>query len=67
MPRCSISAPGRVRGFLPPIVGRQIKIFGTNEIADAAALVGFFDASPEAVELLLELIGFVEQNGGAGK
>ena len=27
--------------------------------------MGFGDASPEAVELLLELIGFVEQNGGA--
>ena len=56
---------GKSRGFLPPIVRRQIEIFGTNQIADAAALVGFVDAGPEAVELLLELIGFVEENGGA--
>ena len=57
---------GEVGCFLPPIVGRKIEIFGTDQIADAAALVGFRDAGPEAVEFLVELIGFVEENGGAG-
>jgi len=55
---------GKCGGFLLPIVGRQIKIFGTNQIADAAAFVGFGDAGPEAVEFLLELVGFVEQDCG---
>ncbi len=51
---------------MPPIFRGQVEIFGADEIADAAALVGFCDAGPEAVEFLLELIGFVEQNCGAG-
>jgi hypothetical protein len=45
------------REFFAPIVGREVEILGADEIADAAALVGFFDAGPEAVEFLLELIG----------
>ncbi len=53
--------------FLPPVVGRKIQIDGAHEIADAAALVGFFDAGPEAVELGAEQIGFVEQHGGVGQ
>ena len=57
---------GKRCGFLPPIVRRQVEIFGTDQIADAAALVGLGDAGPEAVEFLLELIGLVEQNRGAG-
>ena len=58
---------GQGRDFLPPVVWRQIQICGANEIADAAAFVGFFDARPEAVELGAEEIGFVEQDGGAGE
>ena len=58
---------GERRDFLPPVVGRKIQIHGAHEIADAAALVGFFDAGPEAVELGAEQIGFVEQDGGVGK
>ena len=48
---------GESGGFLPPVVGSEIEIFGTNEIADAAALVDVGDAGPEAVEFFLELIG----------
>ena len=51
--------------FLPPVIGRQIQIRRANEIADAAAFVGLFDAGPEAVELGAKEIGFVEQDGGA--
>ncbi len=57
---------GEIRGFLPPVFRRQVEILGTNQIAYSAALVGFLNASPEAVEFLLELIGFVEQDRGAG-
>ena len=52
MPRCSISAPVRDGEFFPPVIGREVEVFGTNEIAYAAALVGFFDAGPEAVEFV---------------
>ena len=55
---------GKRRGFLPPSFGRQIEIFGADKIADAAALVDFGDAGPEAIEFLCELIGFVEENRG---
>ena len=58
---------GERRDFFPPVVGRQIQIHGAHEIADAAALVGFFDAGPEAVEFGAEQIGLVEQDGGVGK
>ena len=58
---------GERRDFLPPIVWRQIQIHGADEIADAAALVGFFDAGPEAVELGAQQVGFVEQHGGVRK
>src|SRR5208282_6779871 len=57
---------GQGCGPLPPSVRRQIEIFGANQVADSAALVSFVDAGPEAVEFLLELIGFVEQDCGAG-
>ena len=43
---------GKRCGFLPPIFRREVEIFGADEIADAAALVGFVDAGPEAVEFL---------------
>ena len=56
---------GECGGFPPPIVRRNVEIFGTNQVSDAAALVGLGNAGPEAVELLFELIGFVEENGGA--
>src|ERR1700683_2537684 len=56
---------GEACGFLPPIPRRQVEIFGAPEMSDAAALVSFFHAGPEAVELLLELISFVEQNRGS--
>ena len=52
MPRCSTSAPVKSGRFLPPVVGSEIEIFGADEIADAAALVDFFDAGPEAVEFV---------------
>ena len=58
---------GEGRDFLPPIVGRQIQIHGAHEIADAAALVSFFDAGPEAVEFGAQQIGLVEQHGRVGK
>ena len=58
---------GERRDFLPPVVRRQIQICGADEIADAAALVGFFDARPEVVEFGAEQVGFVEQDGGVGQ
>ncbi len=51
----------------PPVVRRQIKIVGADKVADAAALVGFVDASPEAFKFLAKLIGFVEQDSCAWK
>src|ERR1700678_623301 len=56
---------GESRGFLPPCVWRNVEIFGAHQVADAAAFVDFGDASPEAIELLLELIGLVEENRGS--
>ena len=53
MPRCSMSAPGRAAVFCHQSSGGGIEIFGADQIADAAALVGFGDAGPEAVEFLL--------------
>ena len=58
---------GKCCGFLPPTFRRQVEIFGTDQIADTAALMGLLDAGPEAVEFLLELIGLVEQDRGAGE
>ena len=55
-----------IGSFLLPIFGWQVEVFGTNEISYSAALVSFVNAGPEAVEFLLELIGLVEQNPGAG-
>ena len=62
MPRCA----GKSFGFAPPILWREVEIFGADKVADAAALVGFGDAGPEAVEFLFELVGLVEKNRGAG-
>jgi hypothetical protein len=50
---------GESCGFLPPVFWRQVKILGANQISYAAAFVGFVNASPEAIELLLELIGLI--------
>src|ERR1035441_508078 len=50
--------------LLPPILWRQIQVYGTNQIADAAALVRFFNSCPEAVELVAQQIGLIEQYGG---
>src|SRR5216684_1252458 len=58
---------GKSGGSCPPIFRGQVEIFWTDEIADAAALVGLGDAGPEAVEFFPEQIGFVEQNGAAGE
>ena len=52
--------------FFPPVVWSDVEIFGPDEIADSAAFVSFGDAGPEAVELLTELVGFVEQDRCAG-
>jgi hypothetical protein len=57
---------GEGGGFFPPIVRREVEVFRADEVADAAALVGFGDAGPEAIEFRLELFGLVEKNGGAG-
>src|SRR5258706_9886576 len=57
---------GECCGFLPPVVRGQVEIFGADEVADAAAFVGFGDSGPEAVKLLLEQFGFVKHDGGAG-
>src|SRR5258708_14865098 len=54
------------RDFLPTVAGSHVEIFGADEIADTAALVGFRDAGPEAVKLLLEQFGFVKHHGSAG-
>src|ERR1700678_1099071 len=56
---------GERGGFFPPCIGRDVEIFGANEITDAATFVGFSHASPEAVEFLREWAGFVVQNSGA--
>ena len=58
---------GKRCGFLPPIVRRQKEIFGPDQIAHAAALVGFFDAGPEAVEFLSEFFGLVGQDRSVGE
>ena len=67
MPRCSTSAPGRDATFFHQSSGGRYKIDGPHQIADAAALVGFFDAGPEAIELGAQQFGFVEQHGGVRK
>jgi len=53
--------------FLPPIIRRQIQILRTNKISHPAALVHFANPTPEAVQFMFKLIGFVEQNRRAGK
>ena len=64
MPRCSTSAPVSDATFFHQSSGGKIQICGADEIADAAAFVGFFDAGPEAVEFGAEQVGFVEQDRG---
>src|SRR5438445_13604008 len=58
---------GKGGHFLPPVLRLKVQIFGTHHIADAATLVHFGDASPEAVELLPELVGLVEKYCSAGQ
>src|SRR5579864_1124602 len=53
--------------FFPPVVRRKIQVHGANEVADAAALVSFFDAGPEAVELGAQQVRLVEQYGRVRK
>src|SRR5229473_240178 len=52
-------------GFCPPVAGWQVKIRGLDQITDTTTLVGFLDASPEAIEFLFKLVGFVEQDRSA--
>lgn len=47
-----------------PLLGRQIKISGTDQVADSAALVGFFDAAPGFVQFFGERLGLVEDHSG---
>ena len=58
---------GEGRDFLPPAIGGKIQVHGTNEISDAATLVSFLHARPEAIEFEAQQIGFVEQHGRVGK
>src|SRR5208282_1601475 len=53
---------GKAGQFLPPVVRRNVEIRGPHQIADLAAFVGFFDAGPGMIKLLLHTIGFVHQN-----
>src|ERR1700719_3576755 len=58
---------GEGRDLLPPVVWRKIQIYGTHKIANAATLVRFFDAGPEAVKFTTQQIRFVEQDGRVRK
>src|ERR1700736_825006 len=53
--------------FLPPVVGRDVKVYGAHEIADSAALVGVFDAAPKAVKLSPQQVWLIEYDGSVGK
>ncbi len=53
---------GERRSFFSPAVRRQIKIGGTNQIPDAAALVRFFNTGPDFVEFLRQRLGLVENH-----
>ncbi len=51
---------GERRGFFPPAFRRQIQIGRTNQVPHPAALVRFFNASPDFVEFESQRFGFVE-------
>ena len=58
---------GKCGDLLPPRIRRQVQIFRADEIADAAAFMHVAHALPEAIELLAQLIRFVEKNRRARK
>ncbi len=47
---------------LAPLLGREIQLFGTNEIADQAALVRFFHLRPPGIVRVSELLGLVDDD-----
>ena len=58
---------GKLGNLRPQLLRRKVKIGRLHQIANAAALVGLFDASPAMFQFRLQRLGLIDQHRGVGK
>ena len=48
------------------VPGREVDVFGADEVADAGAVVALLDLVPPALALVLDHGGLFDEDAGAG-